>query len=560
MFDTITDRKKHQLIISIFLTVVTLAVFWQLNRYEFINIEDDKYITENTRIQHGITLDGVRWAFGSTHAQYWQPLTWLSLMLDSQFYSLNAGGYHVTNLILHILSTLLLFWLFNRMTTSVWKSAFVAALFALHPLRVESVAWVAKRRDLLCVFFWMMTLCFYVYYTEKPVIRRYLLVIYSFVFALMSKPMVVTLPVVMILLDFWPLKRFASQKTNWLVWQLREKTPFFILSAVFSFMTIYIRYHLDNTFVNDLSLSSRLANAPVSFVAYLQKFFWPQDFTILLLFPNQIPSQDIIGASLVIIIVSVAVMVAMKSLPYLFVGWIWYVVTILPVLGFIHFGHLAMSDHHSYLPSIGIAMMLAWGIPLLFTNERSRKKILFPTGVVVIITLSMLTWRQCHYWENSCELLNHACLVTKTNYQLLASALAEKGKFEDAIDNYNKAIRISPDIHLHYCGRGLAYDNLHQYQRAIDDYNHAIRLKPDYADVYFLRGNSYDGLGLYQQAIKDYNEAIRLKSNYLEAYNNRGNTYFSKGNNKLGCLDAQKACALGNCRLLEFAKSQKLCR
>lgn len=560
MFDTITDRKKHQLIISIFLTVVTLAVFWQLNRYEFINIEDDKYITENTRIQHGITLDGVRWAFGSTHAQYWQPLTWLSLMLDSQFHSLNAGGYHVTNLILHILSTLLLFWLFNRMTTSVWKSAFVAALFALHPLRVESVAWVAKRRDLLCVFFWMMTLCFYVYYTEKPVIRRYLLVIYSFVFALMSKPMVVTLPVVMILLDFWPLKRFASQKTNWLVWQLREKTPFFILSAVFSFMTIYIRYHLDNTFVNDLSLSSRLANAPVSFVAYLQKFFWPQDFTILLLFPNQIPSQDIIGASLVIIIVSVAVMVAMKSLPYLFVGWIWYVVTILPVLGFIHFGHLAMSDHHSYLPSIGIAMMLAWGIPLLFTNERSRKKILFPTGVVVIITLSMLTWRQCHYWENSCELLNHACLVTKTNYQLLASALAEKGKFEDAIDNYNKAIRISPDIHLHYCGRGLAYDNLHQYQRAIDDYNHAIRLKPDYADAYFLRGNSYDGLGLYQQAIKDYNEAIRLKSNYLEAYNNRGNTYFSKGNNKLGCLDAQKACALGNCRLLEFAKSQKLCR
>src|SRR5271157_2059840 len=204
--------QKQKLIVYIILTVVTLAVFWQVNQYGFVNFDDYVYVIENDHIQSGITPDGFRWAFSTTYAEFWHPLTWLSFMFDYQLHGLNAGGYHVTNLILHILSTLLLFWLFNRMTGTVWKSAFVAAIFALHPLHVESVAWIAERKDVLCTFFWMLTLCLYVYYTEKPVIKRFLPVVFSFVLALMSKPMVVTLPVILILLDYWPLNRLESRK------------------------------------------------------------------------------------------------------------------------------------------------------------------------------------------------------------------------------------------------------------------------------------------------------------------------------------------------------------
>lgn len=203
--------------------LATLAVFWQVNQYDFINIDDEVYATENLHVRSGITLDGLRWAFSTTYAEFWHPLTWLSLMLDYQLYGLNAGGYHLTNLILHILSTLLLFWLFNRMTGMIWRSAFVAALFALHPLHVESVAWIAERKDVLSAFFFMLTLCLYVYYTEKPDIKKYLLVLFSFTCGLMSKSIVVTLPVILILLDYWPLNRFESKKNNLILWQLKEK-------------------------------------------------------------------------------------------------------------------------------------------------------------------------------------------------------------------------------------------------------------------------------------------------------------------------------------------------
>jgi protein O-mannosyl-transferase len=551
---------KRIVIVYIVLALAILAVFWQVHQFDFVNLDDDKYVTQNAYVRSGITLNGLCWAFSTTYAQYWHPVTWLSLMFDYQLYGLNAGGYHVTNLIVHILSTLLLFGLFNRMTGEIWKSAFVAALFALHPLRVESVAWVAKRRDILCIFFSILTLCLYVYYTEKPVIKRYLLVFFSFALALMSKPMAVTLPLVMILLDYWPLGRFQAKQGNAVFWQSREKISFFILSGAFSIITLHA--HHDPS-MDHFSFYSRLANAIVSFAMYLEKTFWPHNLTVLQMFSAQLPVGQVLYSSLLIIIVSVFVMTARKRFPYLFVGWLWYAITILPTLGIVQFGHLAISDHHTYLPSIGIAVGMAWGIPLLFPGEGMRGKILFPAGISVVAILAVLTWQQCGYWKNTVELLNRTCLLTEKNYMAhnnLASALAEKGKMEEAIDNYNKAIRIKPDLYVSYSGRGLAYDRLGQDQRAVEDYNHAILLKPDYAEAYFNRGNSYDELGRYQQAINDYNEAIRLNPSYMRAYNNRGNTYFSKGNHELGCHDAQKACEMGNCRLLELAKSQKRCR
>jgi len=221
------SSKERILIVYIVLAIVTLAVYWQVNQYSFV-FDDTDYVTENSHVKSGITLEGFRWAFSTATQRLWNPLICLSLMFDYQLFCLNAGGYHMTNLILHILSTLLLLWLFNRMTGAIWKSAFVAALFAIHPLHVESVAWISERKDVLSAFFWMLTLCLYVYYTEKPIIRRYYLVLFSFVCALMSKSMVVTLPVIMILLDYWPLGRFKSKKGSLLLWQLREKTPFFV--------------------------------------------------------------------------------------------------------------------------------------------------------------------------------------------------------------------------------------------------------------------------------------------------------------------------------------------
>jgi len=558
------SHQKQLILVYVTLTLAALVVFWQVNQFDFINFDDTFNITQNSHILSGITLEGLRWAFSNTtEAQFWHPLTWLSLMFDYQLHGLNPSGFHLTNLILHILSTLLLFWFFNRMTGEIWKSAFVAAIFALHPLHVETVTWIAKRKDVLSAFFWMLTLCLYVYYTEKVSIRRYLLVLFSFVCALMSKSMVVTLPVIMILLDYWPLERFQSIRAKSILWQLREKIPFFILSAIFSIITIYVRYNWDNPFVSNFPMRSRFVNAPVSFIIYLEKTFWPHDMAVFYPFSVQIPAWQVLGSTLLIIFISTTVIIAVKRLPYLFVGWFWYAITVLPVIGIIQVGIRAVSDNYTYLPSIGIAVMLAWGIPFLFPNEEIRRKVLFPASMAAILVLAILTWRQCGYWKNSFELFEHACVVTKNNYLAhnnFASALAEKGKIKEAIDNYNMAIRERPDLHLSYNGRGLAYDNLGQYQHAIEDYNHAIRLKSDYADAYYNRGNSYDALGQYQQAIKDYNEAIHLKPDYIQAYNNRGNAYFSKGDNGLGCRDAQKACALGNCRLLEFAKSQGRCR
>ncbi|MCE5213035.1 MAG: tetratricopeptide repeat protein [Deltaproteobacteria bacterium] len=588
------SSKEKNLIVYVVLTIVTLAVFWQVNQFDFVNIDDGVYVTENSHLQSGLTLDGLRWAFTTTYAEFWHPLTWLSLMLDYQLFGLNAGGYHMTNLILHILSTLLLFWLFNRMTGALWPSAFVAAFFALHPLHVESVAWVAERKDVLSAFFWMLTLCLYVYYAEKPDVKRYLVVLFSFICGLMSKSMVVTLPVIMILLDYWPLKRFESKKGDLILWQLKEKIPFFALSAVFSLITFYAHF---KPLVKYYPLYYRMVNAPVSFVTYLEKTFWPHHLAFYYPFSVQLSMGQVFGSALLIIFISVFVIMMIKRLPCLFVGWLWYAVTIIPVIGIIKVGLFAMADRYTYLSSIGIAVMMAWGIPPLFKNEKIRKIILITAGTAFLAIMAILTWQQCSYWGNSIKLSQHALRVTKNNHLahgVLAYKLFSEGKIEEAMNHFSEAIRIKPDYDDGLKNRGLYYFKLGNYARAIEDLNEAIRLRPDCAPYYYYRGSIYDNLGQYQKAVndysetirlksdsvhahnnrggvyfklgqyqnalKDYNEAIRLQQDYAEAYNNRAFVYLNQGQKELGCHDAQKACLLGNCRISEGAKVRGLCR
>jgi tetratricopeptide (TPR) repeat protein len=460
---------------------------------------------------------------------------------------------------------------------------------------VESVAWIAERKDVLSAFFWMLTLCLYVYYTEKPAIRRYLLVLFSFVCALMSKPMVVTLPLIMILLDYWPLKRFESKKENWVLWQFKEKFPLFTLSAVFSIITLLAQHKMS---AQDFPLASRLANAPIAFVTYLEKTFRPHDLAVFYPFPHQLPLGQILSAALLIIFISAFVIVMMKRLPYLFVGWFWFAIAMAPVIGIIQINPQAMADRYHYLPSIGIAIGLAWGLPFLINSADFRKKILFPAGIIFLVILAILTWQQCRYWENGITLFGRALHVTKNNYVAYCQfgyATVAEGKIAEAIEIYNEAIRLKPDYVYAYNNRGNAYAKLDQYQRAIDDYNESIRLSlVGYAQTYINRGNAYAQLGQYQRAIDDYNQALRLKPDdayayynrgtiyhklgqeqravedlskairlnpdYADAYYNRAIVYLSRGDNISGCNDALKACESGICQILESAKIRGSCR
>ncbi len=595
--------RKQMLIVYVVLTLATLAVFWQVRSFDFVNFDDNTYILMNDNIMSGLTLQGVCWAFSTFDADFWHPLTRLSLMLDYQLYGLNAGGYHMTNVALHLLTTLLLFWLFNRMTGSVWRSAFVAAVFALHPLHVETVAWITKRKDVLCAFFGMFTLCLYILYKEKPDVKRYLLVLCFFFLALMSKSMAVTLPFVMILLDYWPLGllRFQRGESNALLKQFIEKIPFFILSAIFSVITIYARPYLktlsqDRDFYSYL-LTSRLANAPIAFITYLEKTFWPRDMAVYYPFSLQVPFWQFLCSVILILCISMIVVRVMKRLPFLFVGWFWYFITILPVIGIMQVSSRAQSDNYTYIPSIGIFIMVAWGIPLLMSQERLQKMILVPVSVVILIVLAILAWQQCGYWKNSITLWNHTLRVTKDNYMAhtkLAFFLSEQGRKEEALEHFsrvvsikpnvaqsyfnrgicyyelgryhlaisdfNAAIALKPDYFLAYNNRGIASAETGKYQQAIEDFNHAIRLNPDYSDSYYNRGCVFNKIGDYKQAIRDFDDAIRLNPNFTEGYNNRGLTYLNHGNKEPGCHDAHRACQLGDCNLLEYARANKYCR
>ncbi len=581
----------QNLIIYIALAVVTLAVYWQVHRFDFVNFDDVVYVKENLQVQSGITPESVQWAFTTLHAQFWHPVTWLTLMLDYEFYGLNAGGYHVTNLLLHVLSALLLFSLLNRMTGAVWKSAFVAAVFALHPVHAETVCWISQRKDVLSAFFWMATLYLYVRYTENPDLKKYLRVLGAFLLALMSKPMVVTLPVIMMLLDYWPLRRFEKKKERDFLWLLKEKIPFFILSAAFSLITIHAQSSAKQArfparifgelFNGAAQLDTRIANVPVYVMSYMGKIFWPDHLAVYYPFPETFPALRILMATMLIIVISAVTVAAVKRKPFLLVGWLWFLIALLPVLGIVHKGFFAIADHYVYLPFIGIAVMTAWGIPSFLRGAEAGKRFLFPASAVLLVILTFLTWRQCSFWKNSYELFNHTARVTQNNYlaytnrgnaNILLSrypqaiedcnkalqlkpdysyayfnrgfAHAKLGRYQQAIRDLNEGLRLQPDDGTGYFTRGNAYAKLGQYQRAIEDYNMGTRLKPDRAEGFANRGDAYAELGRYQRAIEDYNQAIRRKPDYADAYYNRGYAYYLLGQKSSAMRDFNEAIRL----------------
>ena len=561
-----------------------------------------------THIQNGVTVDAIRWAFTTTYQANWHPLTWMSHMLDVQLFGLNPRWHHLTNLLFHISNTILLFLIFCRMTKAPWKSAFVAALFAIHPLHVESVAWVAERKDVLSTFFWMLTMGAYILYVEhrtgdkkqkmddagkrtgifgfQSSVCRHLAVPAFFVLGLMAKPMLVTLPFVLLLLDFWPLLRLekpGSQITmdgnkplpgdgkkkksdgrkdlkgvaqvtkpedhqyRWaLIRPLAvEKIPLFVLAALSCAVT-YAAQAKGGAVksLQSFPIGARISNALVSYIVYIGKTIWPGDLSVYYPHPGFSPPWQVLGALLLLAAATAGVIWKAKRFPYLATGWLWFIGTLLPVIGIVQVGNQALADRYTYIPLIGLFILTAWGIPELLEKWRYRKEALVVSSALALSALFAVTWVQAGYWKNSFALYDHALEAGSRNDVIrynLGLAYAKLGNLRRAIDNYDRAIEINPGYLDAYVSRGIVYDELHAFGQAIEDFDRAVKIDPRCAYAYNDRGAAYAKLGNRGQAIEDYGLAISANPEYAEAHYNRGILYQLFGNLRAAIEDYDKA-------------------
>ncbi len=576
-------RNNQIRLIYFLLTTAALIAFWQVYRCDFISYDDPTYVTENAHIRHGVTIDAVRWAFTTVYASNWHPLTWVSHMIDIQLFALKPKYHHLTNLLFHIANTLFLFFVFHRMTKAPWKSAFAAALFAVHPLHVESVAWVAERKDVLSTFFWMLTMAAYIHYAENPRIRSYLAVPIFFALGLMAKPMLVTLPFVLLLLDYWPLGRLpaagsraqearnekqntgsdkeklsadkkkgkASKKvTSQGPTQssafgplLLEKVPLFALAA-FSCILTYAAQKIGGSVVSfeQFSPGVRIANGIVSYIVYIRKSIWPYDLAVFYPHPGSIPLWQVAGAAVLLAAITFILISEAKRFPYLAFGWLWFAGTLIPVIGIVQVGTQSMADRYTYVPSIGLFIMVSWGVPELFAKLRIPKPALFVSSALVILCLVIVSGKQVGYWNNSIQLYNHALDVTGNNDIILNNrgvAYAQLGDLRHAVSDYDIAVEANPRNFEVYYNRGIAFGKLGDHRQAINDFDKCIEINPEHADAFFNRCVAHDKLGNFRQAIQDCDRAIEIDPAHFEAYLNRGVAYGELGSHRLAieCFD-----------------------
>jgi len=467
---------RAKVLICIFLIVATFCIYSQVQDHEFINFDDGLYITNNLNVQAGLTSESVKWAFTTMDTEDWSPVNWLSHILDYQLYGLNPKGHYLTNLFLHIANALILLLVLSRMTGKLWQSAFVAAMFAFHPLNVESVAWLAERKNVLSTLFWLLTMWAYIYYTEKPTVKRYGLVFLFFTLGLMSKPMLVTLPFVLLLLDYWPLRRFQfgqergrneileknTAKRSEVFRLVLEKVPLFLLTIGLSIVTVHWQKIAGAVKSLDaFPLQARLTNAIVSYLEYLGKMIWPSGLSILYPHPgNALPVWHGILCGMALVGITIISIRLIRKAPYFAVGWFWYLGTLVPVIGIVQAGSQAMADRFTYIPLIGIFIIVAWGLPELISKWPYKEKVLSISVGIIIFTLLITTWWQVSHWKSSITVFKHAIKVTDKKYPNFAIAhynlgiaLFAKQKNEEAISHYKMAIKINPDY-------ALAHNNL----------------------------------------------------------------------------------------------------
>jgi len=523
----VDTRDRRWLWIGLLLAIGTIVVYGRVFVCGFVDYDDARYIG-HPLVQKGISLAGIVWAFTGIHASNWHPVTTISHMLDCTMFGNNALGHHAVNLLFHVANVVLLFLVLGRMTKSLWKSAFVAALFAVHPLHVESVAWVAERKDVLSTCFWMLTMGAYVLYAENPSRRTYIPVIVLFALGLMSKPMLVTLPIVLLLLDYWPLGRlqFAAKKSKkkqtWPGWSLIvEKIPLFGLAVIAGAITYYVQ-HKGGAGVTlaQIPLAMRFENAALSYVRYIHEMVWPSGLTVF--YPYELHPPALWKPLLALVFlagVTAFVIRAARSRPYLAVGWLWYLGTLIPVIGLIQVGEQSMADRYTYVPLIGLFVAIAWGVPDLLSRRVSaspRPRValgLAAASALIVVALAVATWVQVGYWRDKLTLFTHAIEVTDNNYlahDMVGAALSREGKNQRAIEHFNKAIQIKPSDPLAYNNLGNAYTRMGRLPEAVAAYDEAIRIKPETEQAHFNRGIALVLLGRLDEAISEFSTVKEL--------------------------------------------------
>ncbi len=514
------------------LVAVVLAVYMQVGNHQFLTYDDDVYVTNNPHVSSGITGNNIVWAFTSVEASNWHPVTWLSHMADTQLYGLNPRGHHLTNVVIHAVSTALLLCLLFRLTGTVWRSLFVAALFALHPLHVESVAWVAERKDVLSAFFWFLTLLLYAGYVTNRKTTGYMTVLFFFVLGLMSKPMLVTLPIVMLILDFWPLNRYRREEEQVGLSQffgnapnlIKEKIPFLICSLSSGIVTIYAQHTGGSTAsLTALPFILRTENALIAYVKYIIKTLWPHDLAVVYPMSPSYPLWQVIGSFLILLLISVATIRGGRRYPYLPMGWFWFLFTLLPVIGLLQVGVQSMADRYSYIPAIGLFIMAAWGTSDLTRNFQYRKPLLGLLAGIVIGISTALTWHQLGYWRDSISLYRHTLDVTTDNYLIhdnLGIELVEKGDVDIGMQEIREALRINPAFANAHYNMGFALDRKGDLDAAIDEYLIALQLHSNNRKIHNNLGVAFAKKGNLDAAIPVFQEALKINPNDMKAREN----------------------------------------
>ena len=514
----------HALWVSLALSAVILVIYAPVRQYPFVNTDDATYVTSNPHVLKGLSWANVEWALTEARFPYWHPLTFLSHMLDVQLFGTNAGGHHVTNVILHIANTLLLFSLGLRMTGRLWRSAALAGLFALHPLRVESVAWVAERKDVLSTFFWIATTWAYVRWARQPKSSRYAAVVAFFGLGLMAKPMIVTLPFALLLLDYWPLERTtfdgnASRRQGVPVGTLlREKIPLFALAALVSVVTVGAqRKGGAMESLDAIPLSLRVANALVSYVAYVGDLFWPARLAALYPYPRSVATAPLLMAVAILLTVTVIVVLLRRRRPYLLVGWLWYVGTLLPVIGLIQVGPQARADRFTYVPHIGLLLMVVWGVADLFGRVPKRHALLAPLAAASFTACAVLARHQVGYWQSSSVLWQHTLALTRDNgvahynYALLLTTGSRTT--DEGIRHLREAVRLEPDFATARNRLALALDRKGDHAGATAELAEVVRLMPQSAAAHANLGASLAKEGKTAEAIAELSQAVLLNPN-----------------------------------------------
>lgn len=515
-------RDDARRLLCLALALGVLIVFGRLAFFDFIYFDDRVYVMEKAQVLAGLTRASVYWAFTATDAGFWHPLTWLSLMADHEIWGLNPGGYHITNVLLHLTATLILFVALSRMTNTIWESFFVAALFAFHPLHVESVAWIAQRKDVLSGFFWMLSLLLYARYVQRPGIGRYVLMLASFAMGLMSKPMVVTLPMILLLLDVWPLGRLYVK--NWKL-PVVEKIPMLIMGISVGLLTIPAQQQVGalKSFA-EFSLVSRLSNAIAAYGFYLYKTILPFGLCVYYPHPGYRPIW-ILAASLVILtVITVIATIKYKRYPFVPIGWLWYLVGLIPVIGFIQIGSHAYADRYSYLPLIGVFIAVVWGMAALVEGRQARRLPVAVGGAALVVAFMLISVQQVGYWRDAETLFRRAVAVTQDNYLArnnLGAALSRQGRHAEAVGEFNQALKIRPNYLEARFNLGVALAGNQQYEESLRHYRIVIALNPEFAQAHNNIGIAYARLGNLKQALFHFREAIRINPAYADAIDNK---------------------------------------